>query len=96
MAVVKTNSVFSEISLSHDLPQPGLLTKEKEKHAPRLWQNQRRDWPNGLPRKRKRSKSVPSPGGEGWEPNHDTRSRKAVSPLRFATAVQDASRTREP
>jgi hypothetical protein len=38
------------VSLSHDLPQPGLLPKEKEPRAPRLWPNQRRDWPDGLRR----------------------------------------------
>jgi len=35
----------------NDLPQPGLLPKEKEPRAPRLWQNQRQDRPDGLSKK---------------------------------------------
>jgi hypothetical protein len=41
------------------LPHPGLLPKEKEKRALRFWQNQRRDWPDGLAEKRKRECASP-------------------------------------
>jgi hypothetical protein len=45
------------------LPHPGLLPTEKEKRAPRLWQNRRRDWPDGRSSRRKRAQAVPSPRG---------------------------------
>ena len=41
---------------------PSLLPKEKEQRAPRLWQNQRRDWPDGLPKNRSVNAQVLSPG----------------------------------
>jgi hypothetical protein len=57
----------------HVLPHPGLLPKEKEKRAPRLWKYSRRDWPDGLPNKLAARRVKSSPGGEetgeGGRPN---------------------------
>ena len=48
----------------HPGPLPQLPLAEREKRAPRLWKYERRDWPDGLPRKRKWAKVISSSGGE--------------------------------
>jgi hypothetical protein len=56
-------TALSPLGVAESASEPGLLPKEKEPRAPRLWQNQRRDWPDGRPRIGRRALAVPSPRG---------------------------------